>query len=97
MWTSSIIKILNFEDVGPYLENSIKSLTSSTPVLLAASISRTSICLDSDISSQFLHLFFKQSFLLELLQFKDLAKILAIVVLPTPLIPVNKKALGILF
>ena len=43
MCTSSIMKILNFEDVGPYLENSIKSLTSSTPVLLAASISRTSI------------------------------------------------------
>ena len=29
-------------------------------------------------------------------QFKDFAKILAIVVLPTPLIPVNKKAFGIL-
>ena len=38
-----IIKILYFADVGPYLENSIKSLTSSTPVLLAASISNTSI------------------------------------------------------
>ena len=43
MCTSSIINILYFAEVGPYLENSIKSLTSSTPVLLAASISRTSI------------------------------------------------------
>ena len=54
------------------------------------------MCLDSDISSQFLHLFFKQLFFSEFPQFKDFAKILAIVVLPTPLIPVNKKALGIL-
>ena len=30
-------------------------------------------------------------------QLRDLAKILAIVVFPTPLIPVNKNALGILF
>ena len=36
-------KHLYLEVVGPYLENSIKSLTSSTPVLLAASISKTSI------------------------------------------------------
>ena len=53
MWTSSIIKILNFDEVEPYLENYIKSLTSSTPVLLAASISKTSMWLEFAIASQF--------------------------------------------
>ena len=43
IWTSSMINILYLDEVGPYLENSIKSLTSSTPVLLAASISNTSM------------------------------------------------------
>ena len=44
--TSSKYKIFIIDEVGPYLENSINSLTSSTPVLLAASISKTSIWLE---------------------------------------------------
>ena len=91
-----MIKILNFDEVGPYHENSIRSLTSSTPVLLAASISRTSICLDCEICSQFAQLLLMQLFFFGLIQLRDFANILAIVVLPTPLIPVNKKAFGIL-
>jgi len=90
MWTSSIIKILYFDDVGPYLENSIKSLTSSTPVLLAASISRTSICLEFAIASQFSHNFSLHKFSISFKQFKDFATILAVVVFPTPLIPVKR-------
>ena len=45
---------------------------------------------------QLSHFLFKQSFLFGSEQLSDFAKILAIVVLPIPLIPVNKKALGIL-
>ena len=55
------------------------------------------MCLDWEICSQLSHSLFKQLFFFESLQFKFFAKILAIVVLPTPLIPVNKKAFGILF
>ena len=40
---------------------------------------------------------FKQSFFFGSEQLSALAKILAIVVFPTPLIPVNKNAFGILF
>ena len=43
MCTSSIINILNFALVGLYFEFSINSLTSSIPVLDAASISKISI------------------------------------------------------
>ena len=85
-----MIKILNFAIEGPYLENSIKSLISSTPVLLAASISSTSRWFESVIDLQLSHKFSSQIFSNPFLQFKDFAKILAIVVLPTPLIPVKR-------
>ena len=93
MCTSSTIKILNLANDGGYLENSISSLTSSTPVLLAASISRTSIWFEFVIGSQWVH-FFLQIFSSASSQFNDLATILANVVFPIPLIPVNKKALA---
>ena len=87
-------KYFIFADVGPYLENSIKSRTSSTPVLLAASISKTSmwfrICYCITVIT-FLH-----ALSTPFRQFSDFATILAIVVFPTPLIPVNKYAFGIL-
>ena len=88
--TSSIIKILYLDDVGPYLENSIKSLTSSTPVLLAASISRTSIWLEFAMASQFSHRLSVHNLSIPFKQFNDFATILAVVVLPIPLIPVKR-------
>ena len=42
------------------------------------------------IASQFSQSLFSQIFSMPFLQFNDLATILAVVVLPTPLIPVNK-------
>ena len=88
--TSSKYKIFIIDEVGPYLENSIKSLTSSTPVLLAASISRTSIWFEFVIASQFSQIFSLHKFSIPFRQFNALATILAVVVLPIPLIPVNK-------
>ena len=96
MCTSSIIKILYLAEVGPYLENSIRSLTSSTPVLLAASISRTSIWLELIIDSQFSQKFSLHIFSIPFEQFNAFATILAVVVFPIPLMPVNKYAFGIL-
>ena len=71
---------------------SIISLTSSTPVLLAASNSITSILFSLSIEVQFsqlsqgsISLFFEIS-----RQFTILEIILAIVVFPTPLVPENK-------
>ena len=92
MCTSSIIKILYLAVVGPYLENSIKSLTSSTPVLLAASISSTSIWLEFDMALQFSHAstLSLHGLSISFKQIKDFATILAMVVFPTPLMPVNK-------
>ena len=97
MWTSSIINILYFAEVGPYLENSIKSLISSTPVLLAASISRTSMWLEFDIASQLLHKFSLHILSIPFKQFSAREMSLAVVVFPTPLMPVNKYAFGTLF
>ena len=88
--TSSIINILNLDEVGPYFENSIKSLTSSTPVLLAASISKTSIWLEFEIDSQFLQSFSLQIFSVPFKQLSAFATNLAVVVFPTPLMPVKR-------
>ena len=93
MCTSSIMKILNFALVGLYFEFSISSLTSSIPVLDAASISKTSMCFDSIISLQVGHGFsvLQFTFVLEFFsQLRDFAINLAVVVFPTPLMPVNK-------
>ena len=84
------MKILYFEEVGPYLEKSIKSLTSSTPVLLAASISKTSIWLELVIDLQFSHKFSLHKFSIPFKQLSAFATILAVVVLPIPLIPVKR-------
>ena len=92
MWHSSKINILYFAVVGAYFENSIRSLTSSTPVLLAASISNTSIWLELIIELQWSQKLSLHKLSIPFSQFKDLATILAIVVLPTPRIPVNKYA-----
>ena len=97
MCTSSIINILYFDVFGPYLENSMRSLTSSTPVLLAASISRTSMWLELVIASQLSHKSSLHILSIPFVQLRDLATILAIVVLPTPRIPVKRYALGTLF
>ena len=88
--TSSIRYILYLPDVGLYWTESSSSRIWSTPVLEAASTSRKSICLPSRIS---LHLL--QSLQGVLVgsdnesQFRHLAKILARVVFPTPLVPEN--------
>ena len=69
------------------------SLTSATPVLLAASISTTSIFFSSEIEIQLAHSpqgsGFERSIFSQLTIF-DI--ILAIVVLPTPLVPEKRKA-----
>ena len=71
-------------------------LTSSTPVWDAASSSKTSSNLSSKISLQLTHsLQGSETGLSKDEQFNPIASILAIVVFPTPLIPVNKKAWAI--
>src|SRR5258706_13873706 len=88
-WHSSMIKILYLEETGANLIPSINSLTSSTPVWLAASISIKSIDFEAIISRQELHLL--QGFAPDLAsQFTALAKILAMVVFPLPRGPENK-------
>ena len=57
---------------------------------------KTSMWLDFEIPSQFMHKFFSQSFSIPFKQFRDFATILAIVVLPTPRIPVKRYAFGTL-
>ena len=78
------------EEVGAYLENSISSFVFSTELLLAASSSKTSILLELVILSQFSHKFSLHKFSIPFMQLSALATILAVVVLPTPRIPVNK-------
>ena len=82
--------------LGEYITESIISLIPSTPVLLAASTSITSrkIPLLIDMHGEHLSQMSKDgSFLFpSSTQFNALAIIRAVVVLPTPLIPVNKKA-----
>src|SRR3989344_4193384 len=90
-WHSSIMKILYFDLTGENLIPSINSLTSSTPVCEAASISIKSIDFDCIISRQESHLLHgsKEDRSWQLIA---LAKRRAIVVLPLPLGPVNKYA-----
>ena len=87
--TSSKIIILYLAEVGLYFEESINSLTSSIPVFEAASISITSRCLELVIPSQDSQLQFS-SLRKFLLQFNALAIKRAVVVFPTPRMPVNK-------
>jgi hypothetical protein len=82
--------------LGEYITESIISLMPSTPVLLAASTSITSrkfpLLIDKH-GEQLSQISKDGSFLFpSAIQFSALAIILAVVVLPTPLIPVNKKA-----
>ena len=82
------MKILYFEEVG-YRENSIKSLTSSTPVLDAHPSLKHQCDLSLILSYNF-HKNYCYKLSIPFLQLRDFAKILAIVVLPTPRIPVNR-------
>ena len=70
------------------------SLTSETPVLLAASISTTSILLEEFIELQFLHVPHESKLSILALdrQFTILAISRAKVVLPTPLVPERRYA-----
>ena len=81
---------------GEYITESIISLIPSTPVLLAASTSITSrkFPLFIDLQGEHsLHISKVGSFLFPSeTQLRALAIILAVVVLPTPLIPVKRKA-----
>ena len=70
--------------VGWYLENSINSLTSSTLVLLAASISNISILFPSIIDLQLSQKLSLHKFSTPFLQFNALATILAVLVFPDP-------------
>src|SRR5690606_28516028 len=85
--------------VGRYFELSIISRMSSTPVLLAASISIISGCRDSLIDLQLLQMPHGDGvgppFPSSPIQFKARAIILAVVVFPTPRIPVRIKAFAI--
>ena len=80
---------------GEYITESIISLMPSTPVLLAASTSMTSrkFPLFIDLhGEQLLQISKEDLFTTIANQFKALAIILAVVVLPTPLIPVKRNA-----
>jgi len=81
---------------GEYITESIISLMPSTPVLLAASTSITSrkFPLFMDWHGEQLLQISKEgsSLLPSPIQFKALAIILAVVVFPTPLIPVKRNA-----
>ena len=74
---------------GLYCTLSSNSRVSSTFVRDAASISSRSTKLPSSIDWQFSH-FPQGSEVTPLIQFKLFAKIRAIVVLPTPRVPLNK-------
>ena len=96
IWTSSIIYTLNLPSLGEYITASMISLIPSTPVLLAASTSITSrkFPLLIDIHGEhWLHISKVGSLIFPSpTQFKAFAIILAVVVLPTPLIPVKRNA-----
>ena len=81
---------------GEYITESIISLMPSTPVLLAASTSMTSrkFPLFIDWHGEQLLQISKDGFFLlpSPMQFSALAIILAVVVLPTPLMPVKRNA-----
>src|SRR6185437_6483110 len=91
MCTSSIIYTLYLPRVGEYPALSISSRMLSTPVFDAASISITSTKQLLSISRQFSQAP-HGSFTCKFVQFNALAIILAIVVLPTPRVPVSKYA-----
>ena len=75
--------------VGEYLTLSLSSLISSTLLLDAASISTTSITLSFNMSLHTSHSLQGSWFIL-FSQFTALANILAVDVLPVPLVPENK-------
>ena len=91
MWTSSIMKILYLPMTGGYCTRSITSRMLSTPVLEAASISKTSIGLPPEMSLQLSHCPQGCSGSPPV-QFSVRARIRALVVLPTPRVPVNRNA-----
>ena len=76
--------------MGAYLENSISSRVFSTEDWLAASSSNMSIWFELVIDSQFSQKLSVHKFSRPFLQFNALAIILAIDVLPVPLIPVSR-------
>ena len=87
--TSSMIYTLKRPTVGAYCALSSKSRMASTCVLLAASTSSISTKRPRSISVQALHT--PQGVaVMPVSQLSDLAKMRAIVVLPTPRVPVNK-------
>ena len=91
MWTSSIMKILYLPMTGGYCTRSITSRMLSTPVLDAASISNTSIGLPPAMSLQLSHC--PQGWSgSPPVQLSVRARIRALVVLPTPRVPVNRNA-----
>ena len=87
IWTSSIIYILYLQKAGIKLTLSLKERISSTPLLLAASISTISLSFKSK-DLQIEHS--PQISLVKLRQLTAWAKILAVLVLPVPRGPVNK-------
>ena len=91
MWTSSIIYTLYFASVGKKLTSSRIALMSSTLLFEAASISTISVKEPDNAALQISHsLHGSPSWGFK--QFTALAKILAVVVLPVPLVPFNKYA-----
>src|SRR5512140_1762999 len=91
MCTSSMMNILYRRRDGRYLTVSFRSRMSSTLVLDAPSISKTSTELPAVISSQALQAL-HGSGAGPFSQFRAFASILAALVFPTPLPPVNRKA-----
>src|SRR5699024_1266546 len=89
--TSSIIYTLYFTLEGGYITLSLRSLISSTQLLLAAYISIISIVDSSNMALQFSHSL--QGFpSLGFKQFMALDRTLAADVLPVPLVPENRYA-----
>jgi len=86
-----MIYTLYLDLAGEYFTFSLNSLISSTLLFEAASISTTSIVLSSKISLQLSHSL-QGSSLCKLVQFTALENILAVDVLPVPLVPQNKYA-----
>ena len=89
MWTSSMIYTLKRPTVGAYCALSSKSRMASTCVLEAASTSSISTKRPRSISVQAEHTPHGVA-VMPVSQLSDLAIIRAIVVLPTPRVPVNK-------
>ena len=96
MWTSSTMNTRARACIGRNRVASMISRTSSTPVLLAASISVTSGCRSARIATQFGHTPHGSAVGPPVpsgpTQFSARAMIRAVVVLPTPRTPVSMKA-----